>query len=104
MATELEKLKLSALRDEKIRQQMRENSVELRELEKKLKAGYMNRERSAQIAEKEAMKYERTVSSLSWRRYWCSADSHGSHLAVQLSVMLTTTDLETALNIDIFIG
>lgn len=33
-------------------------SLELRELEAKLKAGYMNRERAAQIAEKENIKME----------------------------------------------
>ncbi|XP_012657246.1 meiosis-specific nuclear structural protein 1 [Otolemur garnettii] len=33
-------------------------SFELRELEKKLKAAYMNKERAAQIAEKDAIKYE----------------------------------------------
>lgn len=56
MAKELEAIKLEKLRDEKMRQQIRDNSLELRELEAKLKAGYMNRERAAQIAEKEAIK------------------------------------------------
>jgi len=56
MARELEAIKLEKLRDEKMRQQIRDNSLELRELEAKLKAGYMNRERAAQIAEKEALK------------------------------------------------
>lgn len=37
------------------------NSIELRELEKKLKAAYMNKERAAQIAEKDAIKYEQMV-------------------------------------------
>lgn len=36
-------------------------SVELRELEAKLKAGFMNRERSAQLAEKMAMELDRKV-------------------------------------------
>lgn len=55
---ELAKLKHESLKDEKMRQQVRENSIELRELEKKLKAAYMNKERAAQIAEKDAIKYE----------------------------------------------
>uniref|UniRef100_H0WJE0 Meiosis-specific nuclear structural protein 1 n=1 Tax=Otolemur garnettii TaxID=30611 RepID=H0WJE0_OTOGA len=42
----------------KIKQIIRINSFELRELEKKLKAAYMNKERAAQIAEKDAIKYE----------------------------------------------
>lgn len=58
----LQQLKLETQRQEKVRQQIRENSLELRELEAKLRAGYMNRERAAQIAEKEASKYEKTVS------------------------------------------
>ncbi|XP_001378038.4 meiosis-specific nuclear structural protein 1 [Monodelphis domestica] len=58
LATELAKLKNECLKDEKMRQQIRENSLELRELEKKLKAAYMNKERAAQIAEKEAINYE----------------------------------------------
>nr|KAF6485988.1 meiosis specific nuclear structural 1 [Rousettus aegyptiacus] len=58
LATELAKLKHESLKDEKMRQRLRENSIELRELEKKLKAAYMNKERAAQIAEKDAIKYE----------------------------------------------
>jgi len=52
LADELEKLKREKIREEKMRQQVRENSYELRELEEKLRAGYMNKERAAQIAEK----------------------------------------------------
>lgn len=58
LAVELAKLKHEKLKDEKMRQQVRENSIELRELEKKLRAAYMNKERAAQIAEKDAIKYE----------------------------------------------
>ena len=36
-------------------------SVELRELEAKLKAGYMNKERAAQLAEKEVIKKKEEV-------------------------------------------
>ncbi|XP_074090707.1 meiosis-specific nuclear structural protein 1 isoform X1 [Macrotis lagotis] len=59
LASELAKLKNENLKDEKMRQQIRENSLELRELENKLKAAYMNKERAAQIAEKEAINYEK---------------------------------------------
>uniref|UniRef100_A0A8C6QBN2 Meiosis-specific nuclear structural protein 1 n=1 Tax=Nannospalax galili TaxID=1026970 RepID=A0A8C6QBN2_NANGA len=58
LATELARLKHDSLKDEKMRQQVRENSTELRELEQKLKAAYMNKERAAQIAERDAIKYE----------------------------------------------
>ena len=36
-------------------------STELRELESQLKAAYMNKERAAQLAEKESLKYDQNV-------------------------------------------
>ena len=54
LAEELENLRLEQVRDNKMRQQIRENSYELRELEEKLRAAYMNKERAAQIAERKA--------------------------------------------------
>ncbi|KFW92358.1 Meiosis-specific nuclear structural protein 1, partial [Phalacrocorax carbo] len=59
LATELARLNHERLKDAKMRQQVRENSLELRELEKKLKSAYMNKERAAQITEKEALQYEK---------------------------------------------
>ncbi|XP_040181176.1 meiosis-specific nuclear structural protein 1-like [Rana temporaria] len=59
MATELARIKQEKLKDEKLRQQIRENSLELRELEQKLKSAYLTRERAAQVAEKEVVKYEK---------------------------------------------
>lgn len=38
--------------------------MELRELESKLKSAYLNKERAAQIAEQEAMRFETMVSSV----------------------------------------
>ena len=78
----MERLKWEQQRDERLRQQIKENrfvyihihthtaggcalvlvtcaihySLELRELEARLKAGYMNRERAAQLAEKQVLK------------------------------------------------
>ncbi|KAI8817754.1 tumor suppressor, Mitostatin-domain-containing protein [Fimicolochytrium jonesii] len=49
---ESERLETQRIRDEKLRQAIRENSVELRELEKKLNYAYMNKERSLQVQEK----------------------------------------------------
>ena len=40
------------------------HSVELRELEAKLKAGYMNRERAAQLAEKRVLEIDEQVSEI----------------------------------------
>uniref|UniRef100_A0A663LXT7 Meiosis-specific nuclear structural protein 1 n=1 Tax=Athene cunicularia TaxID=194338 RepID=A0A663LXT7_ATHCN len=58
LAAELARLNREKLKDAKLRQQVRENSLELRELEKKLKSAYVNKERAAQIAEKAALQYE----------------------------------------------
>ena len=44
-------------------------SFELRELEAKLKAGYMNKERAAQLAEKEAGKKREEVNNLFTRAF-----------------------------------
>ncbi|NXB60668.1 MNS1 protein, partial [Struthidea cinerea] len=67
LAAELARRDLEKMKDEKIRQQVRANSLELRELERKLKSAYMNKERAAQIAEKKAiydekMKWEDEVA------------------------------------------
>ncbi|NXQ53764.1 MNS1 protein, partial [Anthoscopus minutus] len=67
LAAELARRDLEKVKDEKIRQQVRANSLELRELERKLKSAYMNKERAAQIAEKKAiyeenMKWENEVA------------------------------------------
>ncbi|KAJ2999521.1 mannosyl-oligosaccharide alpha-1,2-mannosidase [Globomyces sp. JEL0801] len=45
----------SQVRDQKLRQSIRENSIELRDLEKKLNHAYMNKERSLQLKEKELL-------------------------------------------------
>lgn len=92
MAKELARINSEKMRDEKMRQHIKQNrwievennsmdfvvilcssfilylhsvhcSVEIRELEAKLKSAYLNRARAAQIAEKEAMKYEAMVSA-----------------------------------------
>ncbi|CAL8351846.1 unnamed protein product [Merluccius merluccius] len=58
MARELARISYETQRDEKMRQHIKENSHELRELESKLRSAYLNRERAAQIAEKETMRFE----------------------------------------------
>ncbi|UJR14027.1 hypothetical protein I4U23_001026 [Adineta vaga] len=58
LAIELERVKHEKTRDEKMRQQIRETSYELRELESKLRAAYVQKERIAQMAEKEALKFD----------------------------------------------
>lgn len=61
LANELERLKLEQLKDSKLRQQLRESSYEIRQLESKLREGYVNKERHAQMAEKEAHKFDSLV-------------------------------------------
>lgn len=58
LAHEMERIKLEKMREEKKRQQIRNNSEEIRELESKLRTGYMNRERAAQVAERRALRLE----------------------------------------------
>ena len=48
------------------------HSLELRELEARLKAGYMNKERAAQLAEKKAIKIKDEVCILyTCTSFWC---------------------------------
>ncbi|XP_071440415.1 meiosis-specific nuclear structural protein 1-like isoform X2 [Hetaerina americana] len=58
----------------KLRQRLREESVELRELESKLRTAYVNKELHAQLAEKEAQKlaqqYREEVAVELMRRKW----------------------------------
>ena len=61
MGRELQRLKLEQQRDERTRQLLREQAPEIRELETKLKAAYTNKERMAQVAEKEAHKFDEMV-------------------------------------------
>lgn len=55
IAAELHRRKIEEFRDEKLVQKIRESSEELRELEEKLKAAYMTKERKAQISEKQVI-------------------------------------------------
>jgi len=63
LTREMARLRAKEMQDGKLRQQIRETSYEIRELEAKLKAGYMNKERAAQLAEKEARRQEEKVQT-----------------------------------------
>uniref|UniRef100_A0A6P7GG54 Meiosis-specific nuclear structural protein 1 n=1 Tax=Diabrotica virgifera virgifera TaxID=50390 RepID=A0A6P7GG54_DIAVI len=54
LARELDVIKRKEFTEAKMRQLLRENSSELRELERKLKAAYINKELAAQISQKQA--------------------------------------------------
>ncbi|XP_014767815.1 meiosis-specific nuclear structural protein 1 isoform X1 [Octopus bimaculoides] len=58
LAKELKRRNDEVFRDEKLRQQIRQNSLEIRELEEKLRLGYLNKVRAAQIAEKLANEFD----------------------------------------------
>jgi hypothetical protein len=60
---EIERRREVQIREEKLRQSIRENSVELRELEKKLNYAYMNKERSVQIQERQLQNQKDKVMS-----------------------------------------
>lgn len=55
ISAELHRRKIEEFRDEKLVQKIRESSEELRDLEEKLKAAYVNKERKAQIQEKQVI-------------------------------------------------
>lgn len=61
LARELNRLKREEIKEIKMRQQLRETSVELRELEAKLRCAYVTKELSAQLAEKEYLKMKQKV-------------------------------------------
>ncbi|XP_061612614.1 meiosis-specific nuclear structural protein 1 [Phyllopteryx taeniolatus] len=58
LAKELARINHDRQREGKIRQYIRENSIELRELESKLKLAYVSKEQAAQMAEHDAIKCE----------------------------------------------
>lgn len=60
LAAHLKQLKLEKLRDEKMRQRIREESSEIRQLKSQLEAAYATKEREAQIKDKE----ERIVAEI----------------------------------------
>uniref|UniRef100_A0AAV2LP35 Meiosis-specific nuclear structural protein 1 n=1 Tax=Knipowitschia caucasica TaxID=637954 RepID=A0AAV2LP35_KNICA len=68
IAKELSRINCEKQREEKIRQHIKENSTELRELESKLRFAYMNKERAAQIAEQEALKFDSMRSEADFAR------------------------------------
>jgi hypothetical protein len=62
LAKEMQVAYQDQLREQKMRQAIREESVELRELEQKLNCAYMNKERSLQLQEKKLMQKLAVVS------------------------------------------
>ncbi|OAF65022.1 Meiosis-specific nuclear structural protein 1 [Intoshia linei] len=58
LSIELNRIKDEKIKAEKFRQMVRKNSVEIRELEAKLKLAYVLKTQKAQIAEKESLKYD----------------------------------------------
>lgn len=59
---EIQRIQTDRLRKEKLRQSIRENSVELRDLEQKLNYAYMNKERALQITEKQLLLKQEKVN------------------------------------------
>lgn len=59
---ELDKRKHLEIRDEKIRQRIRDDSTELKQLEHKLKTAYLNKDRSLQQEEAKALEEAKKVT------------------------------------------
>nr|KAJ3420778.1 mannosyl-oligosaccharide alpha-1,2-mannosidase [Polyrhizophydium stewartii] len=64
IVSEMERIHHEQVREQKQRQSIRENSVELRELEKKLNYAYMNKERAMQLKEKQLISQQAKACSL----------------------------------------
>uniref|UniRef100_A0A3Q3GRW1 Meiosis-specific nuclear structural protein 1 n=1 Tax=Labrus bergylta TaxID=56723 RepID=A0A3Q3GRW1_9LABR len=69
MAKEIARINFESQREEKMREHIKKNSMELRELESKLKSAYMNKERAAQIAEQQAMRFETMREEADYARW-----------------------------------
>src|SRR5687768_10096631 len=61
VSKELERRKHQELRDEKVRQRIREESDEIKALEQKLKTAYLNKERNSQVEEQKLLDEMRRV-------------------------------------------
>lgn len=75
LAVELKQIKEQEIRDEKIRQYIRENNQELRQLENLLKSAYANKVLAAQIADNQARKAEEQVNKICDDLFYFSAIS-----------------------------
>lgn len=62
LAKEMTRLKQDEFKELKLRQRLREEAPELRDLATKLRAAYMQKELTAQLAEQEAAKIAQKVS------------------------------------------
>ncbi|KAM8876160.1 meiosis-specific nuclear structural protein 1-like [Synchiropus picturatus] len=68
LAKELEEVECQKLKEEKIRQHIKENSIEIRELQSKLKLAYVNKGRADQLLEQNAIKQEQLVQEADFNR------------------------------------
>ncbi|CAG9863776.1 unnamed protein product [Phyllotreta striolata] len=84
LARELDAIKREEFKEQKLRQQLRENAPELRDLERKLKAAYINKVLAAQIAQKEAVKLNSKIqaahSNEVMTKAWITEQEHNHHL------------------------
>lgn len=62
IASEMDRQNRLGYRDEKMRQQIRNNTQELRDLESKLRAAYVGKGIRAQLAEREVMRVQHTLN------------------------------------------
>ncbi|KAJ3275578.1 mannosyl-oligosaccharide alpha-1,2-mannosidase [Terramyces sp. JEL0728] len=70
MVREMELYHQNQVNEQKLRQSIRENSSELRELEKKLNYAYMNKERSLQLKEKELLSAKKKAEDQALYATW----------------------------------
>lgn len=68
LARQLERLKMDQVRDDKLRQQICKDSDVIRDLESKLRQAYVKKTRAAQIAEKQAIRYDEQMEDIKLRQ------------------------------------
>jgi len=94
ISAELHRRKIEEFRDEKLVQKIRESSEELRELEEKLKAAYMTKERKAQIQEKGVVAQIRNEEEAKLDMMMEEDRRRGVHMDAKEQYMRTSAALE----------
>merc|ERR1712054_347328 len=94
IAAELQRRKIEEFRDEKLVQKIRESSEELRELEEKLKAAYMTKERKAQISEKQVISQIRNEEEVKLDMMMEEDRRRGVHMDAKEQYMRKAASLE----------
>ncbi|KAL3313116.1 mannosyl-oligosaccharide alpha-1,2-mannosidase [Cichlidogyrus casuarinus] len=87
MARALKADKEAQLKEQKLRQQVRENSCELRELKQKLDAALIQKEQVAQMLAKRALLFDKTLEEVEHARQVMAAQEESERVRLELDKM-----------------